>query len=150
MQAPVYFEDLEIGQVLGSQRKTMTESEIIDFAWKYDPQPFHVSVPDAEESPFGGIISSGFQTLAVSFRLAWQANGLQATNLGAGTIDQLNWLKPVRPGDTLRVEMEVLEKRPSRSKPDRGFVRFKYTTFNQDGEAVMTMECPQIVSCNGT
>ena len=102
----------------------MTESEIIDFAWKYDPQ--HISVPDAEESHFGGIISSGFQTLAVSFRLAWQANGLQATNLGAGTIDQLNWLKPVRPGDTLRVEMEVREKRQSR--PNRtGLVRFKYT-----------------------
>jgi len=145
MQTPLYFEDLEIGQVLGSQRKTMTESEIIEFAWQYDPQPFHISVPDAEESHFGGVISSGFQTLAVSFRLAWQANGLQATNLGAGTIDHLHWLKPVRPGDTLRVEMEVLEKRESRSKPDRGFVRFKYTTYNQHDEAVMTMECPQMV-----
>ncbi|WP_420404398.1 MaoC family dehydratase [Nisaea sp.] len=145
MQTPVYFEDLEIGQILGSQRKTMTEAEIIEFAWKYDPQPFHISVPDAEESHFGGVISSGFQTLAVSFRLAWQANGLQATNLGAGTIEQLHWLKPVRPGDTLRVEMEVLEKRESRSKPDRGFVRFKYTTYNQHDEAVMTMECPQMV-----
>ena len=116
-------------------------------AGKYEPQPFHVIGPDAEEGQFGCIISSGFQTLAVSVRLAWQANGLQATNLGAGTLDQLNWLKPVRPGDTLSVEMEVMEKRQSRSKPDRGFVRFKYTTFNQDGEAVMTMECPQIVSC---
>ena len=66
MQSPIYFEDLQIGQILRSQRKTMTESEIIDFAWKYDPQPFHISVPDAEESHFGGIISSGFQTLAVA------------------------------------------------------------------------------------
>lgn len=145
MQAPLYFEDLAIGQVLGSQRKTMTEAEIIDFAWQYDPQPFHVSVPDAEKTHFGGLVASGFQTLAITFRLLWQANGLQATNQGAGTIEMLRWLKPVRPGDTLRATLEVLEKRESRSKPEIGIVRLRYTTYNQTDEVVMTMECPQLV-----
>ena len=144
MHAPRYFEDFQVGEVLGSQRKTMTESEIVDFAWKYDPQPFHVSRPDAEASMFGGLIASGFQTIAVTFRLIWQANAYQQTGSGAGSIDQVRWLKPVRPGDTLRATLEIVEKRESRSMPDLGIIRCRYTTYNQDEEVVMTMEAPQL------
>ncbi|MBT5265587.1 MAG: MaoC family dehydratase [Rhodospirillaceae bacterium] len=149
MHPPVYYEDLEPGTILGSQRKTLTESEIVDFAWKYDPQPFHISKPDAEESMFGGLIASGFQTLAVSFRLFWQANGLQTTNAGSGGMDNVRWTKPVRPGDTLRVEAEILERRESKSRPEIGIVRMRYTTYNQHDESVMTFEGPNMVKRRG-
>lgn len=140
-----YFEDFTVGEVLTSQRKTMTESEIIDFAFKYDPQPFHISVPDAEQTMFGGIIASGFQTLAVTFRLVWQANGWQQTGTGGNGIENLRWLKPVRPGDTLRAEQEVLETRPSKSMPGIGIVKFRTTAYNQHDEPVLTMEAPNFI-----
>ena len=96
MHSPLYFEDFQVGQLYDSQSKTLTESEIIDFAWQYDPQPFHISTEGAKDTPFGGVIASGFQTLAVTFRLLWQANGLQATGIGAGGLDYVRWHKPVR------------------------------------------------------
>lgn len=140
-----YFEDFAVGDVMQSQSVTLTESQIMEFAWAWDPQPFHVSRPAAEASMFGGIIASGFHTLALSFRLFWQGGPIQRTNLGGLGLDNLRWLKPVRPGDTLRVTAEVLDLRPSSSKPF-GHVRLKYTTVNQDGEAVLTAELLHLVA----
>ncbi len=134
-----YFEDFAPGDRFVSPGKTLSEAEILDFAFRYDPQPFHVDVVAAKDSHFGGLIASGFHTMVVGFRMLWQTGVFQACALGSPGIDELRWLKPVRPGDTLHTVAEVLEVRPSSSKPDRGTCRVKYTVFNHNDEAVMTM-----------
>ena len=133
-----YFDDFEAGQTFVSPGGTLTESQILDFALLYDPQPFHLDKPAAEAGPFGGLIASGFQTLAFGFRLFYQANVINACSMGSPGLDELRWLKPVRPDDTLRVAAEVQETRPSRSKPDRGTVIIAYKIMNQADEPVMT------------
>ena len=139
-----YYEDFSIGDCFRSQGVTLTESQIMDFAFRYDPQPFHIDRQAAEQSHFGGLIASGFQTLALSFRMIYQANVFNACNAGSPGLDDLRWLHPVRPGDTLSVEAEIAEMRLSRSKPDRGMVKVAYRTLNQDGIAVMSFTANQI------
>ncbi len=134
----LYFEDFPPGRTFKTRGMTLTEAQIMDFAWDWDPQPFHIDAEAARDGPFGGIIGSGFQTLLVTFRLWFQENLMNACSMGSPGIDELRWLKPVRPGDTLHVEAEVLESRPSGSKPDRGYVKIRYATVNQTGETVMT------------
>ena len=145
MQESIYFEDLRVGDVFDSASKTITETEIIDFAWKYDPQPFHISKTDAEASMFGGLISSGFMTIATTFRLFYQSNAFKETGAGAHGIDNIRWIKPVRPGDTIRATMEVLALKESISRPEIGNVQVRTSTINQADEVVMTMETPWIV-----
>jgi acyl dehydratase len=135
----MYFDDFKAGDELASTGATITEAQILDFALKFDPQPFHVDVTAAAAGPFEGLIASGFHTLALTFRLFWQTGALNDGSIGSPGIDEVRWLRPVRPGDTLRVRAKVLEVRPSRSKPDRGVVRLEYTTSNQNGEVVMTL-----------
>ena len=117
MHEPVFFEDLSVGAIFDSVSKTVTETEIIEFGWKYDPQPFHISKPDALASSFGGLIASGFMTAAITFRLICQSNGFQTTSLGSYGIEELRWLKPVRPDDTLKASMEITGLRRSKSRP---------------------------------
>ncbi|UCV18325.1 MaoC family dehydratase [Ferribacterium limneticum] len=133
-----FLDDLTPGQRFTSPGLTLTEAEIIDFAWRYDPQPFHLDANAAADSPYGGLIASGFQSLAICFRLFIQSGILAESSLGSPGIDELRWLAPVRPGDTLHSEIEVLEVRPSNSKPDRGIARLKYQAVNQRGEAVLS------------
>lgn len=133
-----FLDDLTPGQRFTSPGLTLTEAEIIDFAWRYDPQPFHLDANAAAESPYGGLIASGFQSLAICFRLFIQSGVLAESSMGSPGIDELRWLAPVRPGDTLHSEIEVLEVRPSNSKPDRGIARLKYQALNQRGEAVLS------------
>ncbi|KXB28920.1 MULTISPECIES: MaoC family dehydratase [Dechloromonas] len=133
-----YLDDLTPGQRFTSPGLTLTEAEIIDFAWRYDPQPFHLDANAAAESPYGGLIASGFQSLAICFRLFIQSGLLADSSLGSPGIDELRWLAPVRPGDTLHSEIEVLEARPSKSKPDRGIARLRYHAVNQRGEVVLS------------
>lgn len=140
-----YLEDFEVGAVIESQAATLTESQIIDFAMMWDPQPFHVSVPDAEASMFGGIIASGFHTLTLTFRLIWQAGPHHHTNVGGTGMDAIRWPRPVRAGDTIRARAEVMEIRPSSSKPF-GHVRMAYQTINQDGEVVLTAELNHLIA----
>lgn len=140
-----YFEDFRVGDVIETGGATLTESQIIDFALVYDPQPFHIDALAAERGPFKGMSASGFQTLGLSFRLLVQTGVLEGTSLGSGAMDEVRWLKPVRPGDTLRVRVEVVETRPSR-RGDRGTVRCAYTTTNQHGEPVMTVLVNQIIA----
>jgi len=135
----LYFEDFKPGLRFESSGITVTESDIIHFAFRYDPQPFHLDAEAAKASPYGGLISSGFQTLGLSFRMFLQTGAFAACSLGAVGIDEVRWLLPVKPGDTLRVVSEVLETRASSSKPDRGIVRLKHSTLNQRGETVQTM-----------
>lgn len=133
-----YLDDLTVGQTFKTNGATITESDIIGFALKYDPQPFHLDVVEAAKSPYGGLIASGFQTLAYCFRLFIQNGIFLESSIGSPGIDELRWLAPVRPGDTLYTEVEVLELRPSSSKPGRGIARLKYQARNQYGDVVLT------------
>lgn len=133
-----YLDDLKVGQTFKTNGATITESDIIGFALKYDPQPFHLDVVEAAKSPYGGLIASGFQTLAYCFRLFIQTGVFLESSIGSPGIDELRWLAPVRPGDTLYTEVDVLEVRPSSSKPDRGIARLKYQARNQHGDVVLT------------
>lgn len=133
-----YLDDLKPGQRFVTGGITLTEAEIISFAWRYDPQPFHLDVKAAEESPYGELIASGFQSLLICFRLFMQSGMLAQSSLGSPGIDELRWLSPVSPGDTLHSAVEVLEIRPSKSKPDRGIARMKYQAINQRGETTLS------------
>ena len=133
-----FLDDLAAGQTFTTNGVTLTEGDIIDFAWRYDPQPFHLDVGAATRSPYGGLIASGFQSLALCFRLFIQTGVFLESSIGSPGIDELRWLAPVRPGDTLHCEVEVLEVKPSTSKPDRGIARLQYRAINQQGVAVLS------------
>ncbi len=141
-----YFEDFEIGERFASPGITVSESQILDFALAYDPQPFHLDAVAAAQSPYGGLIASGFHTLALAFRAFYQANVINHCSLGSPGMDEVRWLKPVIPGDTLHTEAEVRSKRESGSKPDRGILHMDYTVKNQSGKAVMTFTAIHILA----
>ena len=133
-----YLDDFKPGDRFESRHGyTFTDADIIQFAHRYDPQVFHLDVEAAKNSIFGGLIASGFQTLAATFRLV-HGIGFLAHNMGGPGMDELRWLKPVRPGDTLRAIAEIVEVMPSRSKPDRGALKYRVSAVNQNGETVMT------------
>src|SRR5581483_7978729 len=133
-----YFDDLAVGERFNSQPSTVTEKELIEFAHKFDPQMFHLSRKAAERTLFKGLIASGWHTAAVSMRLFVQTLIFSEGAIGLG-VDVLRWPNAVRPGDTLKVETEILELRPSRSKPAYGIIRLRNITTNQRGEIVQTM-----------
>jgi acyl dehydratase len=133
------FEDLEAGQRNTFGPRVLTREEILAFARDWDPQPFHIDEAAAARSPFGGLIASGWQTAALCMRLVVDGLLANSTSMGSPGLDELKWLKPVRPGDALSVEVMLDEVTPSRSKPDRGSVRVSYRCTNQKGEVVMTM-----------
>lgn len=133
-----WLDDFSEGERFLTAGVTFTESEIIDFALRFDPQPFHLDIESATRSPYGGLIASGFHTLALCFRLFIQNGMLTESSIGSPGIDELRWLAPVRPHDTLRTVVEVLEVRPSSSKPDRGIARLRYFAINQRGEKVLS------------
>ncbi len=141
----LYFEDFTPGREFRTDGATVTESQILDFALTFDPQPFHMDAEAARQSIFGGLIASGFHTMALTFRLFAQTRALAASSLGSPGVDEVRWLRPVRPGDTLRATVQVVEQRPSSSKPDRGIVRLHWSTLNQRGEPVLTMTSMQLV-----
>jgi len=147
--ASLFFEDFDVGQEFLSRAATLTESQIIDFALVYDPQPIHVDVPGSAEGPFGGLIASGFQTLALTFRLFWDTGTMAECGMGAPGIEELKWLSPVRPGDTLRTRVEVVAVRESSSKQDRGTVTLNYSGINQDDKVVINFTVAQIIRKRG-
>ena len=130
---------IAVGDIHDYGSHTFTAEEIKTFAGAFDPQPFHIDEEAARRSPFGGLIASGWHTASLCMRLVVALLGPDSGSLGSPGVDELRWLKPVRPGDELSVRAEVLEANPSRSKPDRGLVKFRYTMRNQNGEEVMTM-----------
>ncbi|MCX8100410.1 MAG: MaoC family dehydratase [Geminicoccaceae bacterium] len=142
----LWLEDFTVGRVFTTRGCTLSEAQILDFAWQHDPQPFHIDAIAAAEGPYGGIIASGFQTLLVAFRLFYQEKVINAASMGSPGMDEVRWLAPVRPGDTIRVRAEVLEVRPSRSKPDRGTAVIAYTVVNQREEPVMRFRCIHILA----
>jgi acyl dehydratase len=136
----LYLDDLAAGWEAELGSKTLTQEEIVAFAREFDPQPFHVDEAAARASVYGGIIASGWHTAAICMRLVVDGFVNQTVSLGSPGLDELRWLKPVRPGDTLGVRVKILDVTPSRSKPDRGSAHFSYEVFNQRREVVMTMK----------
>jgi len=142
---PRYLEDYTVGELLRAPGFTLTESEIIHFALLYDPQPFHTDVLAAQESIYGGLIASGWHVAVLAFRMLIQAGIVGTASLGSPGIEQLRWLIPVRPGDTLYPCAKIVEARPSRSKPDRGVVKVEWWVENQRKEVVTTLVSTQLV-----
>jgi acyl dehydratase len=132
------FDDFAAGQVYELGSRTVTEDEIVDFARQWDPQSFHVDPEAAKESVFGGLIASGWQTGAIWMRM-YVDTMLGTAARGSPGIEELRWLAPVRPGDTLTGRLTVLEATPSATKPDRGTIRIRGEMVNQDGVTVMAM-----------
>jgi acyl dehydratase len=135
-----HWEDFQAGARFDFGGLTLTREAIIAFAREFDPQPFHLDEDAARESLFGGLCASGWHTCALTMRMMCDAYLNQSASLGSPGIDQLRWLKPVFPGDTLRVHMRVLEARPMASRPGVGLVLQHWTVHNQHGEPVMTMQ----------
>ena len=133
-----YFDDLNAGDRFKSEALCVTEKELIEFAHKFDPQMFHLSRRRAERSIFKGLIASGWHTAAMSMRLFVQTLNFAEGAIGLG-VDELRWPNAVRPGDVLMVETEILELRPSKSRPGHGIIRLRNVTTNQRGEVVQTM-----------
>lgn len=133
----LYLEDLRVGQQFTSLTYLMEESRIKAFAAEFDPQPFHLDEAAAEASVFGGLIASGWHTAAVTMRLL-ATGGLPVANGLIGLGGEIAWPRPTRPGDRLRVESEILEIVPSRSRPTQGIVTVRSTTLNQNEEPVYT------------
>lgn len=134
-----YWEDFEPGQVVELGSVTVTEDEIVAFARQFDPQSFHVDPEAARESVFGGLIASGWHTGAMWMRLYVDSLLDRAASMGSPGIEELRWLAPVRPGDTLAGRLTVLETTPSERRPDRGTVRIRGELVNQDGVTVLSM-----------
>jgi acyl dehydratase len=133
-----YFDDLHVGDRFGSDTIEVTKESIFEFARQYDPQPFHLDVGAAERSIFKELTASGWHTAALSMRL-FVTGKFQPVGGSIGlAVDELRWPQPVRPGDILKVETEILNVRVSRSKPDRGIIRIRNVTTNQHGEVVQT------------
>jgi acyl dehydratase len=135
-----YWEDFAIGERAELGRHTFTEDEIVEFGRRYDPQPFHVDVENAKQSTFGGLIASGWQTCAIGMRLMVEGYIRQTVSLGSPGIDNIRWLKPVRPGDTIAYSRVVLESRASTTRKGVGLVKHRWEAVNQRGELVLTME----------
>ena len=133
-----FFEDFHVGETLEIGRHTITEAEILGFARQYDPQPFHTDVERARGSIYGGLIASGWQTCAIAMRVMCDAYLTEAASMGSPGMEEIRWLKPVRPGDTLIVMRTIEEARPT-SKPDRGLVLSRWDVYNQSSEHVMMM-----------
>lgn len=136
-----HFEDFPVGRRFETESLTVSEADILDFARRFDPQYFHADPDAAKAGPFGGIIASGFHTLSASFSLFFRLHLVEHANLGSPGMEEVRWLRPLRPGDTIHMVAEVTEQRPSQSRPDRGLVWMRHDTFNQRGELIMTANC---------
>ena len=133
-----YWEDLAAGETVEIGSHTITAEEIIAFAKQFDPQPFHIDAEKAKDSIYGGLIASGWHTCSIAMRLMCDSYVNQAASMGSPGLEEVRWLKPVRPGDTLRATRTIEESRPT-SKPDRGLVLTRWDMYNQKDEHVLMM-----------
>jgi acyl dehydratase len=132
-----YLEDFAVGQTFGSGRLRINKERVLAFAAEFDPQPFHLDEAAARDSIFGGLAASGWHTAAVTMRLMIETELKPAGGFVGAGLDECRWPRPVHPGDELRVECEVIEVRPSKSRPEQGLIKLRTTTLNQDDEAVL-------------
>lgn len=136
MTQPHYLDDLTVGQKFGSGRRTLGLDAIRSFAAEFDPQPFHLDEAAAQETLFRGLAASGWHTAAVTMRLLVDSEFRPAGGVVGAGLEELRWPRPARPGDELRLEIEVLDVRPSKSRPEQGIVKVRVTTLNHDDEAL--------------
>ena len=139
-----YWDDFAPGWIYESPPRTLTADEIVRFAREYDPQVFHTDPEGAKATPFGGLIASGWQTCGVMMRLMCDGYLLETSCVGSPGLEELRWLKPVRPGDALRLKTTVIESTPSAKQANRGTVLFLWETLNQNGEVVALMRGRQM------
>lgn len=145
-KAMLHFEDLKVGAQYTTPEQTVTAEEIVTFARQYDPQPFHTDAEAAKNSLFGRLVASGWHTAAITMGLMARGNmGLDGGVIGSG-VDELRWPRPVRPGDRLRVVMEIVELHPEPSRTGRGKVRLRCRTLNQHGDPVQEMTARLLVT----
>jgi acyl dehydratase len=140
-----FFEDFNLGERFVTSGRTFTEAEIVLFASVYDAQSFHTDVHTAKSSIYGGLIASGFHTLSVAWSLFLRLGLLEGTSMGSPGLNYVKWFLPVKPGDTLKVETEVVKKKET-SKSDRGIVVLKHMARIQSGEIVLEYESAQLIS----
>lgn len=140
MAAERWFEDFRPGEVFVSAGATMGEGALLEFAQRWDPQPFHIDAEFSKGWNYGGLIASGLHTMCIALRQWLDLGVFRACNLGSPGLDAVRFPRPVRAGDTLSTATEILEMRPSASKPDRGVVRLRQVTLNQRGEEVLSWE----------
>ena len=138
--AKYYWEDFKAGETFPMGERRIEKDEVTAFARDFDPQPFHIDEAAARQSMYGGLIASGWHTVALVMRMMCDSYLNQSASLGSPGVDNVRWLKPVRPGDTIRAQRTVVEARASQSRPDMGLVKSRWEVFNQHGELVMTME----------
>ncbi|CDY73402.1 MaoC-like dehydratase [Caballeronia glathei] len=134
------YEDFEVGSAVQLGAHTFSREEIVGFAQRYDPQPFHLSEQAGEASHFGGLIASGWNTCSAMMGILVRDMLSDSTSMGSPGLDNIRWLKPVRVDDTVRLTVRVLDKRVSASKPDRGIVSTRWEAHNQKGELVLTVD----------
>ena len=142
-----YFEDYVPGAVHEFGSIVAEETEMIEFARRFDPQPFHTDPEAAKQSAFGGLIASGWYTASLMMRLYVDHYLSHVASLTSPGVDQLRWIKPVRPGDVLSLRVTVSETKRSRSKPDRGIVHSYVETLSQNGEVIMSMKATNLLAC---
>ncbi|MEP3227501.1 MAG: MaoC family dehydratase [Parasphingorhabdus sp.] len=146
----LYYEDIQINVIQKYGSYEVTREEVIDFASKYDPQPFHLDEEAAAKTHFGRLSASGWHSAAMMMRMMVdQMNANKQAGLGSPGVENLRWLKPVYPGDTLRCEHVTLDKRRSESRPEMGIMKGLITVFNQHDEEVMTMESTGLIQVRG-
>jgi acyl dehydratase len=141
----LYFEDFTVGQRFETGSVTVSEVEIIAFARQFDPQYYHIDPQAAKSSAFGGLIASGFHTLSLSMRLFFDLDIWPEAMIASPGLENVKFLKPMRPGDTIRAAAEVMEIKASASKPDRGVVIMEHPCWNQNGEIILTLRCVHLL-----
>jgi acyl dehydratase len=144
MAIKYHWEDFTPGRVFETATRALAEDDIVRFAREYDPQAYHTDAEAARDSPFGGLIASGWQTCGVMMRLMCDGYLLESSCTGSPGLEELRWLKPVRPGDALRLKTTVIEATPSAKQPNRGTVLFLWETLNQNGEVVLSIRGRQL------
>lgn len=143
MKELAHWEDFRVGQTVSFGQMEVTKDQIIGFARQYDPRPFHVDETAAQRTMFGGLVASGWHTCAMLMRMICDGYLLKSASLGSSGVNEVKWLKPVRPGDVLSARYTVKEKRTLDGRPDRGICRLLYELQNQSGETVMILDWPQ-------
>ena len=141
----MWFDDFDVGFTFETPRRALSETEIMDYAKVYDPQPFHIDPEAAAQSIYGGIIASGLQTVAVAFALTLEANVFNEASMGSPGMDLIRWMKPVRPGDEIGVTGRVVEVSPSKSRPDRGRIVIDYTVTTKGGDPVASYQITHLL-----
>lgn len=142
-----YFDDFKTGDAFSSPSLVLTEQDLIEFAKKYDPQPFHLDRDAAKSSHFGGLVAGGFQTAALAWTLAQRTGVFRKCSLAGIGIDGLHWRKPVLAGDALTCRFELLKKRVLSSRPGQGIAVWRFDVLNQRDEIVLTMHMTQLLKC---